>query len=446
MKPSVKTVLFGFIAIVVIAGIIGMLIVQNRGDKTSNDSTATQQHVNRLLVWGDAPSRPKDAEVDDSLTAEEKMPTSNYKVDLSKVTDLAAGTQHFVALKQDGTVWTWGSNKFGQIGTDSTEEIINKPVQVKDLPPITAVSASQNHSLALDRTGHVWAWGSNLSSQLGNGGNIDLRSPVQVQGIDNVKDIAAGYRFSTALKKDGTVWAWGGKCATDTDPKLAELVKEFKEDLEEEEGYFDPESSADPNVISRLNDCVGESIVNIENRSPKQIEGVTDVTALSAGFGHMLALKNDGTVWGWGCNKYGQTGIGFKGNQAANRTPVKVKGLPHIRTVSAGFRHSMALDDNGNIWTWGQNHHGQLGDGTTNDNPKPTKITGLPKVEQINAAHETSFVVGQDNSLWGWGSNETRQLGSDSKEQFEKVQKIGISARVTRLVGSQEQAAVVLDH
>jgi alpha-tubulin suppressor-like RCC1 family protein len=424
----------------VVAGIIGVMVAQD------NASKPALQRVNRLVLWGDAPSRPKDAEADSSLTAGETLPGSHYTINLKKVMDLAAGTQHFVALKDDGTVWAWGGNKFGQIGTGSTQEIISQPVQVKGLPSITAVSASQNHSLALDRSGHVWAWGSNLSSQLGDGKNADLRSPVQVQGIDNVKDIAAGYRFSTALKKDGTVWAWGGKCATDTDPKLAHLVEEFKEGLEKEEGYFHPESSADPNVISRLNDCVGESIVNIESRSPKQIAGVSDITELSAGFGHILALKSDGTVWGWGCNKYGQTGAGFKGNQTANRTPVKVKDLPPIRSVSAGFRHSLALDESGNVWSWGQNYHGQLGDGKTADNAQPTKIPGLPKVAHLQAAHESSFVIGQDHSIWGWGANETRQLGSDAKEQFEKAQKIGTSDRVVRLVGSQEQIAIVLDH
>jgi alpha-tubulin suppressor-like RCC1 family protein len=442
MKLSTKVYLTGALLLVVVVAVLAGFAMLRDSTPAADKQAGPSQ---RLLLWGDAPSRPADAEPDESFVAPESMPSSNYKVGLDKVSRLAAGTQHFIALREDGSVWAWGSNKLGQIGNGSSTEKVDKPVKIEGLPNIKAVAASQNHSLALDNSGRVWAWGSNLSSQLGDGGNSDQRAPVQVQGLDEVTDIAAGYRFSMALRRDGSVWAWGGKCATDTDPKLAALVQEFADDLENEEGYFDPESNADPNIISRLNDCIGESRVNIESRQPKKIEGINNIIALSAGFGHMLALDKKGTVWGWGCNKYGQTGAGFLGNQTANRTPLKVSGLPRIQSVSAGFRHSLALDVNGEVWSWGQNYHGQLGQGGDKDNPKPVKLSGLPKIKQVEAAHESSFVLGEDGSIRGWGSNVTRQLGSDDKEQFERPRQVGQSDRVVSLVGSQEQAAIILD-
>lgn len=122
---------------------------------------------------------------------------------LADVRAIAAGDDHSVALKADGTVWAWGDNAHGQLGDGAT---LNRqhPVQVKGLENVTAIAAGGNHTLALRADGTVWAWGGNANSR-------DDATPVQVQGLDNVVDIAAGGDFALALKSDHTVLAWGGK-------------------------------------------------------------------------------------------------------------------------------------------------------------------------------------------------------------------------------------------
>jgi len=188
---------------------------------------------------------------------------------LNSVTAIAAGSNHTVALKGDGTVWTWGDNDDGQLG-DGTFTTSTVPVQVTGLNGITAIAAGSNHTVALKGDGTVWAWGDNSNDQLGDGG-IEKTSPVPVQvyGLNGVTAIAAGGFHTIALKGDGTVWTWG------------------------------------LNIYGQLGNGTF-----ITNNIPSQVPVFTGVTAIAGGGFHTIALKGDGTVWTWGWNIYGQLGNG----------------------------------------------------------------------------------------------------------------------------------------
>ena len=122
---------------------------------------------------------------------------------------VAAGSQHSLALKADGTVWAWGWGEFGQLGDGSATDRW-MPVQVGPLAGVIAIAAGAAHCLALKDDGTVWAWGANRSGQLGDGTTTWGRpTPVQVRGLTRVVAIAAGSTHGLALKTDGTLWAWG---------------------------------------------------------------------------------------------------------------------------------------------------------------------------------------------------------------------------------------------
>lgn len=112
-------------------------------------------------------------------------------------------------MKNDGTVWAWGSNGYGQVGDGTTNNALI-PLQVNGLSGVSAISGGLNHSLALKNDGTVWSWGYNLHGQLGIGyPPLSSLTPVQVTSLSDVVAIAAGSLFSAALKSDGTVWMWG---------------------------------------------------------------------------------------------------------------------------------------------------------------------------------------------------------------------------------------------
>jgi alpha-tubulin suppressor-like RCC1 family protein len=257
-------------------------------------------------------------------------------VSLAGVTSVASGMQHALALRNDGTVWAWGYNGFGQLGTVNPAGFSNIPLEVNGIAGITAIAGGAYHSLALKGNGEVWAWGYNGSGELGNGTNTNSPAPVAVTGLTGVVAIACGNSFSVALRNDGTVWAWGGN-------------------LEGELGNGG----------------------NTASFVPVQVTGLTSVTAIGCGVYHALAVRNDGTVWSWGFNLYGQLG---NGSNTDSHVPVQVAGLSGITSVAGGYGHSLALKSDGTVWDWGYNNYGQLGNGTLTDTNVPGQVSGLCQV------------------------------------------------------------------
>jgi alpha-tubulin suppressor-like RCC1 family protein len=130
---------------------------------------------------------------------------------LSHVVQLSAGWKHTVALTDDGKVWTWGDNNYGEIGNGITStQGISVPFRVPVLSNVIGVSGGDRFTGVLKSDGTVWTWGWNGFGQLGDASHVDHSSvPVQVFGLDHVKIYAARDYHNLAVKDDGTVWAWG---------------------------------------------------------------------------------------------------------------------------------------------------------------------------------------------------------------------------------------------
>jgi alpha-tubulin suppressor-like RCC1 family protein len=286
----------------------------------------------------------------------------------NEAVQIAAGYSHSLALKEDGSVWAWGRNDYGQLG-DGTTTNKSSLVQVSGLSQVTRIAAGDYHSLALKEDGSVWAWGRNSEGQLGDGTTTNKSSPVQVSGLSQVTRIAAGYYHSLALKEDGSVWAWGN------------------------------------NGNGQLGDGT-----TTNKSSPVQVSGLSQVTRIAAGYSHSLAIKEDCSVWAWGRNDYGQLGDGTTTNKSS---PVQVSGLSQVTRIAAGDYHSLALKEDGSVWAWGYNGNGLLGDGTTTNKSSPVQVSGLSQVTRIAAGSSHSLAIKEDGSVWAWGQNhpEYGQLG-----------------------------------
>lgn len=318
-----------------------------------------------------------------------------------RVCSLAGGYGHSVAILKDGTVWAWGLNVSGQLG-DNTQSNRFEPAQVKNLRNAVAVAAGRDHSLALLADGTVWSWGSNTSKQLGDGDSFDRWTPVQVKGLSDVVAITAGARFNLALKADGTVWGWG----------------------QNSQGQ------------------VGDGSTD-QRSTPVQVKGLTDVKVIASGANHSLAIKKDGTLWAWGSNQHGQLG---DGSTTDRTTPVQIKSMTDVVQVAGGLDHSLALKRDGSVWSWGQNDHGQLGDGTTTRRSSPKQIAGLQAVHSIASGEATSFAVRQDGTIWGWGYNASNQMADGGKTDRPVPAQInGISGVVKVATGHASHVLALTD-
>ncbi|MCL6577174.1 cadherin-like beta sandwich domain-containing protein, partial [Kyrpidia sp.] len=251
---------------------------------------------------------------------------------LGKAT-VSAGGGHSLVLTSDQTVWAWGDNTNGQLG-DGTTTGRQTPTPAQGLSSVAQVSAGESHSLALMSDGRVFAWGKNSSGQLGNNSTVDSNVPVQVQGLPtNVTAVAAGGNHSLALTSDGRIYAWGSN------------------------------SSGQLGDGTTNNATAAEPVAGL-------LIGLNPV-AVSAGKDHSLALMQDGTVYAWGGNSYGQLG---NGTTTASKVPVQVTGLANVAAVSAGGYDSLALTSDGYVYAWGLNSSGQLGDGTTANRNTPVRV------------------------------------------------------------------------
>jgi len=142
---------------------------------------------------------------------------------LTGVRDIAAGSYHVLALKNDGTVWAWGKNYQGQLGDGGKKDRAN-PARVPRLTDIIAVAAGGYQSVALDRGGSVWVWGKYALDQVGpSGETLYSPSPIRVEGLPPIVAIACGEDHTLALDRDGFVWTWGHRNMTRKPVKVAGL-------------------------------------------------------------------------------------------------------------------------------------------------------------------------------------------------------------------------------
>ncbi len=299
---------------------------------------------------------------------------STGDIPISLAHSIAGGRYHSIAIKNDLTAWAWGYNSEGQLG-DGTTVTSPEPVPIVGILDIVALSASEYHNLAVNLDGGIWSWGANEKGQLGIGTYVESIIPIEISGFTNVRAVDAGYFFSMALKNDGTVWTWG-----------------YNED-------------------GQLGD--GNSGYGVMSPTPTQVSDLLgkQVVAIAAGDSHALALTSTGDVYAWGANGLGQLG---DGSDIPASLPMKVSSLSGIVAIGAGEYHSMALTSDGRVYTWGSNWYGQLGLGTddTELHSTPAQVPGLTGIIQVDGGYWHTIALQNDGDVFTWGLNDDGQLGN----------------------------------
>ena len=246
-------------------------------------------------------------------------------------TTVSAGTHHSLALDSSGHLWAWGYNRDGQLGDGTTTTERHTPVAVTPDRTYIAVSAGTHHSLALDRSGHLWAWGYNSYGQLGDGTTTRRRAPVEITPDRTYTMVVAGWYHSLALDSTGHLWAWG---------------------------Y---------NSFGQLGDGT-----TTRRRAPVEITPdrtyamASDASLESAGTGNLPAdsVLSDR-----------MSGIVENVRATAGTVSRTEDSYNTFKQVSSSSFHTLALDSSGHVWTWGSNSNGQLGDGTNTDRQTPADVT-----------------------------------------------------------------------
>jgi alpha-tubulin suppressor-like RCC1 family protein len=303
---------------------------------------------------------------------------------------IATGTSHTLGLKADGSLWAWGADQYGQLGNGNSANQ-GSPVRVGSENTWKAIAAGGSSSFALKSDGTLWAWGRNNLGQLGNADQtptpVDSNVPVQVfnSGSSAFVAIVAGDEHALALQADGTLWAWGSNQYGNV-----------------------PLQGFDQN-----NQITHRPADTSPHSTPVQIDSDNDWSIVAAGGSHSLAIKSNGTLWSWGRCNAGQLGIGVT-DTIPHFVPVQVGTDRDWASLSAGSLHSLAAKRNGILWAWGDNGSGQLGDGTISGHSSPVQITDpldIPDVVVVAAGGLHTFAAGANGEIYSWGSNASGQLG-----------------------------------
>ncbi len=317
-------------------------------------------------------------------------------VPLTNIITVESGDTFTMALKDDGTVWTWGDNYSGQLGighrygySDLARQVVNS--DGAPLEGIITISMGWNHALALDRDGRVWAWGENGTGQLGLGDIEDRSSAVPVSALSAEQIIsisASGGLHSTALTADGRVYVWG-------------------------HGGFGQLGLGEPSCEHPY-----DHRYPCPYPLPVQVQVLSNIVSVENGAWFTLAIDSTGHVWGWGNSAAGQTGDGVTrsaGNYSV-LTPVQSPYLENIVAVSAGRHYALAIDRDGKAYSWGRNHLGQLGDGTTTLNRIPKAVLALDgkRIKDISAGVHSVVAFDNTGVIYTWGLNDVSQLGRDT--------------------------------
>ena len=317
---------------------------------------------NQLWTWGDN----TDGQLGDNSINPKSSPVqtvsggTNWK-------QVAAGGNSTTAIKTDGTLWTWGSNTYGQLGDNSITHR-SSPVQtVSGGTNWKQVSCSrEDFTAAIKTDGTLWLWGWNNEGQLGDNTITSKSSPVQtVAGGTNWKQVSFGERHIAAIKTDGTLWLWG------------------------------------LNSSGQL----GDNSITHRSSPIQTVSGGTNWKQVSCGGSHTAAIKTDGTLWTWGRNVFsGALGNNSTGNRSS---PVQtVSGGTNWKQVAAGGNSTTAIKTDGTLWTWGSNTYGQLGDNSITHRSSPVQtVSGGTNWKQVSCNTRNTAAIKTDGTLWNWGDN-----------------------------------------
>lgn len=263
----------------------------------------------------------------------------------SDFVEVAAGWYGGAAIKRDGTLWAWGQHSpSGTLGGGDLTPITLTPQQIGS--GFVQVAGSQDHFLALKADGALWAWGRNVAGQLGDGTYESRAAPTYIDS--GYVAITAGEEFSLGIKTDGSLWAWGWNAHGQLGLGIAGTAR-------------DPAATVET-MYRRRPTRVGE-----------------DFVAVTAGNNHTHAIKRDGSLWGWGTAAHGAVGDGLHDTDAdgagRNVTVPTLIGTGFWKTaIGSGNFNGFALKTDGSLWAWGNNHGGQLGDGTMENRLAPVDI------------------------------------------------------------------------
>ena len=374
-------------------------------------------------------------------------------------TAVACGAAYTAVLLNNGTVWTFGRNEYGQLGVGDTTSRLT-PVQVSAITSATAIACGLYHTSIVLSDGTVRTFGLNISGQLGVNDGTSRQTPVQVWGISSsAVAVAGGLYHTSVLLADGTVRTFGKNDFGQLGINIPGVSRQTPVQV------WGISSSATAITCGRFHTSVllgNGTVMTIGNNGYGQL-GVNDTTsrqtpvqvwgisssAVSIADGQYITaiVLSDGTVRTFGRNDFGQLGLY---DFASRLTPVSVFGPTYagvVGKVAGGASHTAIVMSDGTVRTFGQNDQGQLGVNDTTSRLTPVQVWGISSSAVAVAAAYHTAVLLADGTVRAFGSNDKGQLGvNDTISRLTPVQVLGISSSATSVACGKKHTAILLSN
>jgi alpha-tubulin suppressor-like RCC1 family protein len=331
--------------------------------------------------------------------------------------DVSICSTHTVII-DNGNMYAWGNNTYGQLGNNTTtSSLIPILIPKQNGYYWVNVSVFFNYTMAINSNGELYGWGNNTNGQLGTGNNTSYFSPQNVSNINGINkkwiSVKTCNNLTIGLTTDGQIYAWGKVSSfPNYFSQTADLLN--KTEIFTTNGPWSKISLGNIRILA-INTNGDLHIINMTDRDHVLINKIDNLNwiHISSGYDHYMAINGNKELYAFGSNNmYGQIGIG-NNIQQNTLTKVIVDGQSILwGKVECGYQHTIGLDINGNMYSWGRNMFGQLGNNTLININKPILIKN--NIYDIFAGMNSTIAIDNNNLLYGCGKNDFGQLGTGS--------------------------------
>jgi alpha-tubulin suppressor-like RCC1 family protein len=355
-----------------------------------------------LYSWG----RGTEGQLGDGAAVTKSSPVQTGA--LTDWSQASFGWTHVGGVKTDGTLWMWGYNSYGGALGDNTTVNKSSPVQIGAETNWYQVSPGQFFTAAIKNNNTLWTWGINDDGRLGTNefAGVDRSSPVQVGSLTNWYQVSASAKNAAAIKTDGTMWSWGfnnaGALGDETADNKSSPVQIGALTVwhQMSMGYIHGAAIRTNGTLwtwgYNLDGPLGQN--NTTSRSsPVQVGSLSDWAYVAAGGRTTHAVKTDGTLWAWGANGSGHLG---DNTLISRSSPVQIGALTNWLRISTTKlfdfsppERAVAVKTDGTLWAWGKNSYGAIGDGTTVNRSSPVQVGALTTWREVSASGHSSLAL-----------------------------------------------------